>query len=96
MLLPLSTRSEFKKSLRAAPGGVKSAMKDSQPWAAAMLNVGVTEADDGRASSQSSTFSAQPWMPVLWSFVISKRERDATACMKRHQAFALAPVISLM
>lgn len=46
MLLPLSTRKEFKKELRAR-AGVKAAMKAAAAWAASALNVGVTAAGVG-------------------------------------------------
>jgi len=56
-LLPLSTRKEFKKELRAG-GGMKAAMKAAAGWAAAALNIGVTGA--GAAGEASSDESGAP------------------------------------
>lgn len=53
VLLPLSTRKEFKKELRA-DAGIKAAMKAAAAWAASVLNVGVTAAAGCGASADES------------------------------------------
>jgi len=56
-LLPVSTRKEFKKDLKAA-SGIRAAMMSAQAWAEKALNIGVTGAGkDGDASADETGFA---------------------------------------
>ena len=56
-LLPVSTRKEFKKDLKAA-SGIRAAMMSAQAWAEKALNIGVTGAGkNGDASADETGFA---------------------------------------
>jgi rhodanese-related sulfurtransferase len=76
-LLPLSTRKEFKKQLRATVG-IQAAMKAAATWAAAALHVGVTGAGIGGNASDDESGLARA------SDIGKKRADRATSAGHSH------------